>query len=378
MYLAFILVIPTLLTACGGASSDGGSPPPGDTTNKPDAQSSPASSEAQSSVASSTVSSIAVSSPEPVSSSKATSSESYVRVSRSSQSSTSQDSQPGSDLLAPEATKLHLYRLSENSIALIWDESFDNVGISHYEITRNGKLIATVENSTQILSDQNLIPYTDYSYVITAFDLAGNDSGASPALNVRTLGDPNSVQASSVLSSHSSSMQNSSSKSSLKSSDSSKSVSSSISSSSAKSTPISSISSSIQNSSSESSLNSSQSAQSTSSSNSSSSLKSSSSSNSSNSAKSTSSASSSVASQQSAKLTWTHPNQRENGQFLELHEIGGYEIRYRKTTDNRYTYIVINSNRTTEYTLANANDTEFEIAVFDINGVYSRFVKVTQ
>lgn len=78
------------------------------------------------------------------------------------------------------------------------------------------------------------------------------------------------------------------------------------------------------------------------------------------------------------KITWNHPSQRENGQFLELDEIRGYEIRYRKATDTRYTYIVINSNRVTEYTHANASNTEFEIAVFDTNGIYSRFVKVGQ
>lgn len=342
MYLAFILVIPTILTACGGAASGGGSTPPGDSISKPDVNSSAASSEPKSSVASSPVSSVAISSPASslaaVASSKAISSESYVRASRSSQSSTSQDSRPGFDFLAPEATKLHLYRLSENSITLVWDESFDNVGVSHYEIKRSGKLVATFEDSGQIFSDQNLASNTDYSYTITTFDLAGNDSGASPALNVRTLGEPNS-QPSSLSSSSKSSVQSSSNKSSLNSSGSSKSASSSHLSSSAKS---------------------------------------SSSYNSSSSAKSTSSASSSASSQKSVKLTWTHPNQRENGQFLELNEIGGYEIRYRKTTDPRYTYIVINSNRVTEYTQANANDTEFEIAVFDSNGVYSRFVKVTQ
>ena len=231
---------------------------------------------------------------------------------------------------------MHLYRLSENSITLVWDESFDNVGISHYEIKRNGKLLATFEDASQILSDQNLTPNTDYSYTITAFDLAGNDSGASPALNVRTLGEHGSgSQTSSIVSSSRSSI-------------------------------VSSSKSSVQSSSKASSMNSSASS------------KSASSLNSSSSAKSTSSAASSAASQKSAKLTWTHPNQRENGQFLELNEIGGYEIRYRKTTDTRYTYIVINSNRVTEYTHTNALDTEFEIAVFDSNGVYSRFVKVTQ
>jgi uncharacterized protein YxeA len=101
-------------------------------------------------------------------------------------------------------------------------------------------------------------------------------------------------------------------------------------------------------------------------------------SSSSSSTKSTSSVSNSAASQKSAKLTWTHPTQRENGQYLELDDIGGYEIRYRKTTDKRFSYIVINNNQTTEYTHADVSDTEFEISVFDTNGVYSHFVKVAQ
>ncbi len=193
-----------------------------------------------------------------------------------------------------------LYQISDTSLRLIWDEATDNVGINRYEVERNGQLIAVLSHPTNILSDYQLLPYTDYQYTITAFDAAGNKSEKSPVFTVRTLGTANSSKSSS-----------------------SKSTSSS-------------------------------------------------------SAKSTSSTSSSASSQKSAKLTWTHPNQRENGQYLELDEIGGYEIRYRKSTDSRYTYILINSNKVTEYTHADANDTEFEIAVFDTNGVYSRFVKVTR
>lgn len=350
MYVALILVIPTLFTACGGAALDGESTPVGDSTDGLNVGRSATSANPKSSVASSTVSTINVSSSATVvSSSKATSSESYALGATSSQSPAVQESRPGLDILAPKTTKLTLYRLYENSVTLVWDESPDNVGISRYEITRNGKLIATAADSTFILTDKNLTPQTDYSYAITAFDLAGNESVASPALNVRTPGTTQSLQASSALSSSKSSAHNSSEKSSLDSSSSSVALSSKS-------------SSSIKSSSSLSSGSSQNAA----------------SSNSSDSAQSASSTSSSTSSVKSAKLTWTHPNQRENGQFLELGEIGGYEIRYRKSTDTRYTYVVIKGNLVTEYTHADSIGTEFEIAVFDINGVYSSFVKVAQ
>jgi hypothetical protein len=172
-------------------------------------------------------------------------------------------------------------------------------------------MVASIEYPTNMFYDQNVSAYTEYHYTITAFDLAGNDSGASPTLAVRTLATPNS------------SLPNSSARSSA-------------------------------------------------------SLSSSKSSSSASSGSSKSATSSTASSQKSVKITWTHPNQRENGQFLELDEIRGYEIRYRKITDNRYTYIVINNNKVNEYTHNDAVNTEFEIAVFDTNGVYSRFVKVTE
>src|SRR5690606_21524289 len=31
-------------------------------------------------------------------------------------------------------------------------------------------------------------------------------------------------------------------------------------------------------------------------------------------------------------LSWSHPTQRENGEYLELDEIGGYELRYRENS----------------------------------------------
>lgn len=333
MYLTFLVIAPALLSACGGAPADTATPTqPSSTANKPDVSSSSSSLETSSSLAASSTLSTP---PTPSSSSKATSSaQSYSRISRASNSSSSQDASTKLDTIPPEATRLELYRLSENSITLIWDDAFDNVAISHYKLERNGEYIATVEYPSHILSDQNLAAYTDYSYTITAFDLDGNNSEVSPLFTVRTLAAPGGVSSASSASS--------------KSSNSSQSKSSSSSSASSKSS-ISSSSKSSSNASSKSSLSS----------------------------KSSSSASSVAL--QTITITWSHPNQRENGTFLELEEIGGYEIRYRKPTDSRYTYITLNGNRTNEYAFTgNTLGLEFEIAVFDNRGLYSRFVKVGQ
>ena len=336
---ALPLCLSVLLSACGGAPADEPSNNPSSVINKPQVSSAEASS-APSSVASSTTSAN-------TSSIAKSSTDSYSRMSRASSSHSS--SADETDSTPPGTTKLLLYRLSENSITLIWDDAIDNVGISHYEIERNEQLIATLQYPIDTLADYQLLAYTDYRYTITAFDAAGNQSEKSPVFFVRTLAHANSSIPTS-----------SSSKSSVSSSSSSAAQSS-------KSSAAQSSKSSAAQSSSSSAAQSSKS-----------SAAQSSKSSAAQSSRSASSVSSSTASQKSAKLTWSHPIKRENGQYLELDEIGGYEIRYRKTTDNRFTYIVINSNQTTEYTHADASDTEFEIAAFDTNGVYSRFVKVAQ
>lgn len=333
MGLAFLVVSPLLLSACGGAPAENSTfNQPSSTANKPEVSSQNVSS----SLAASSALSIP---PQPSSSSTATSmGQSYSRISTASNSSSSQNASTKLDTVPPETTRLELYRLSKNSITLIWDDAFDNVAISHYKLERNGEYIATVEYPSHILSDQNLVANTDYSYTITAFDLDGNNSEASPVFTVRTLAAPGGA----------SSMPGTSSQS----SNSSQSKSSSSSSSSTSSIP---------------------------SSSSSSKSSSHSSSNSSSSSSTKSSSSSSSIALQAITIIWSHPNQRENGTFLELDEIGGYEIRYRKPTDSRYTYITLNGNRTNEYIFTgNIPGMEFEIAVFDNRGLYSRFVKVGQ
>jgi hypothetical protein len=97
---------------------------------------------------------------------------------------------------------------------------------------------------------------------------------------------------------------------------------------------------------------------------------------------SSSSSSSSVASSsiqpRQATIRWSHPTQRENGDYLELDEIGGYEIRVRPSGTAVYTYYPIVGNQTTSYPLNNYLSTmTVEIAVYDTQGLYSQFVTVS-
>ncbi|QJE97053.1 fibronectin type III domain-containing protein [Luteolibacter luteus] len=64
------------------------------------------------------------------------------------------------------------------SIQLVWSVPADNVGVTGYEVRRDGQLLATVEDPAYI--DTGLQPATAYSYDVRARDAAGNIS--SPAL----------------------------------------------------------------------------------------------------------------------------------------------------------------------------------------------------
>lgn len=76
-------------------------------------------------------------------------------------------------------------------------------------------------------------------------------------------------------------------------------------------------------------------------------------------------------------ISWTAPNKRENGDYLDIADLGGYEIRYKKTTDPKYTYISINDPWTNTYNFPwLEGDYIFQIAAFDKNGVYSPFVDI--
>lgn len=74
-------------------------------------------------------------------------------------------------------------------------------------------------------------------------------------------------------------------------------------------------------------------------------------------------------------LVWQHPKQRENGAYLTLQDIQGYELRYRPDSLSDYTVVSIPGNDTTSWQApAQFATWDFEIAVYDNQGLYSEFV----
>ncbi|WP_106964857.1 discoidin domain-containing protein [Amycolatopsis orientalis] len=74
--------------------------------------------------------------------------------------------------------------IGANSVALTWAAATDNVGVSGYEVFRDGKSVAT--SATTSYTDNGLSPDTDYTYTVRAKDAAGNASPVSSAVKVHT------------------------------------------------------------------------------------------------------------------------------------------------------------------------------------------------
>ena len=77
-------------------------------------------------------------------------------------------------------------------------------------------------------------------------------------------------------------------------------------------------------------------------------------------------------------LLWQAPIQRENGDPISINEIGGYEVRYRKKGQTDFTYIQYENNQADSHTFESLEGLyEFQVAVYDVNGLYSQFLNLT-
>lgn len=77
-------------------------------------------------------------------------------------------------------------------------------------------------------------------------------------------------------------------------------------------------------------------------------------------------------------IEWFVPTERENGVYLELVEIGGYEIRYKLLSASVFTSVYIQDGSIDSKNLGHLiGDYEFQIATYDVNGLYSEFVSIT-
>lgn len=73
---------------------------------------------------------------------------------------------------------------SSSQINLTWSASSDNVGVTSYEITRNGVVVGS--STSAAYTDSGLAASTQYTYTVSAIDLAGNESPGSASINVTT------------------------------------------------------------------------------------------------------------------------------------------------------------------------------------------------
>lgn len=90
------------------------------------------------------------------------------------------------DTIAPSApTGLIASAISDRQINLIWTATTDNVGVTSYQVFRNGTLIGT--SSTTSFSDTGLTANTAYTYTVKALDAAGNVSAESAPTSATTL-----------------------------------------------------------------------------------------------------------------------------------------------------------------------------------------------
>lgn len=84
-------------------------------------------------------------------------------------------------------TNLTAVASSSSEIDLSWTASTDNVGVAGYKILRGGAYVGTTTSGTTF-ADTGLTASTTYTYVVKAFDAAGNISPSSNTANATTSG----------------------------------------------------------------------------------------------------------------------------------------------------------------------------------------------
>ncbi len=93
----------------------------------------------------------------------------------------------GSTDKAPSVpARLTAKAVSTNKVKLAWKGSVDSdsTGVAGYHVFRNGTLVAKVKSTSY--QDRSLRPTTRYSYTVSAFDTANNESARSAPARVRT------------------------------------------------------------------------------------------------------------------------------------------------------------------------------------------------
>jgi Zn-dependent metalloprotease/chitodextrinase len=92
------------------------------------------------------------------------------------------------DTQAPTApTSLSSANITNSTVSLSWNAASDNVGVTGYDVYKNGSFLATATSTSYNVS--GLTANTTYSFYVKAKDAAGNTSSASSSINVTTLNE---------------------------------------------------------------------------------------------------------------------------------------------------------------------------------------------
>jgi len=104
----------------------------------------------------------------------------------------SSGSSGGSDTIAPTVpTGLIASAVSSSQINLTWNASSDAVGVTGYNVYRNGTQVGTPFNTSY--NDTGLLPLTPYTYAVAAYDAAGNTSAQSYQASDTTQAPPGTI-----------------------------------------------------------------------------------------------------------------------------------------------------------------------------------------
>ncbi|GGM90359.1 hypothetical protein GCM10010106_42390 [Thermopolyspora flexuosa] len=107
----------------------------------------------------------------------------------SNQISATTQSGGGSDTTPPSAPgNLRVTGTTSASVSLAWNAATDNVGVTGYDVYRNGTRITTVTGTSH--TDTGLSPSTTYTYTVRAKDAAGNVSQPSNQVSATTQSSP--------------------------------------------------------------------------------------------------------------------------------------------------------------------------------------------
>lgn len=92
------------------------------------------------------------------------------------------------DVFAPSVPSgLKVVSASTTTINISWTASTDNVGVVGYKVYRDGVQAGTVTSTS--FADKNLMPNSEYTYTVSAFDAVGNVSKLSSPLVAKTEDD---------------------------------------------------------------------------------------------------------------------------------------------------------------------------------------------